>query len=318
MKHFGIALLLLCSIGLASATAATPVLVSRIAAVVNKDIITTYQLDQKLQEQLAKKEEQPSPAQLGALRQELLSRMIEEKLVQQRIKTLNLTVSDDEVETAILDVQKQNQLTREELEEAVQAQGLDFTAYRENLKQQILRYKLIGEEVRSQVDVSEREVVEYYRAHLEDYRRAPQIQLSAVTFPVSQKASAQERKKIDEIVAEALARLRQNESLEQVAESYNKTYGVTGGELGRFSYDEMFPAFVTVLEGVEVGGYSEPVVASDAIQLLRVDERIPGGLRQFDAVKYEIEQKLVDQKTDSRIQEWTKALKVKAFIDIRL
>ena len=318
MKHFGIALLLLCSIGLASATAATPVLVSRIAAVVNKDIITTYQLDQKLQEQLAKKEEQPSPAQLGALRQELLSRMIEEKLVEQRIKTLNLTVSEDEVETALLDVQKQNQLTREELEEAVQTQGLDFTAYRENLKQQILRYKLIGEEVRSKVDVSERDVVEYYRAHLDDYRRSPQIQLSAVTFPVSQKASAQERKKINEIVAEALVRLRQNESLEKVADSYNKTYGVTGGELGRFSYDEMFPAFVTALEGVEVGDYSEPVVASDAIQLLRVDERVPGGLRQFDAVKFEIEQKLVDQKTDARIQEWTQALKVKAFIDIRL
>ncbi|NIQ08623.1 MAG: peptidylprolyl isomerase, partial [Gammaproteobacteria bacterium] len=72
MKHFGIALLLMLSLGLNSASAAV---VSRIAAVVNKDIITTLQLDTKLQEQLAKQDKQPSPAQLGALRRELLSRM---------------------------------------------------------------------------------------------------------------------------------------------------------------------------------------------------------------------------------------------------
>ena len=219
MRFFGIALLLICSIGLNSAAAEV---VSRIAAVVNKDIITTHQLDQKLQEQLAKQERQPSPAQLGALRQELLSRMIEETLVQQRITALNLSVSEEEVETALLDVQKKNQLTREELEEAVLTQGLDFEAYRDNLSQQILRYKLIGEEVRSQVDVPEREVVEYYRAHLDDYRLAPEVQLSAITFPISEKASDQERQQIRKIAGEALARLRQNEDLSVVVASYNR------------------------------------------------------------------------------------------------
>jgi peptidyl-prolyl cis-trans isomerase SurA len=244
--------------------------------------------------------------------------MIEEKLVQQRIDALNLRVSDDEVETALLDVQKQNQMTREELENAVQVQGLEFDAYRENLRKQILRYKLIGEEVRSQVDVPEQEVVEYYRAHLEDYRLAPEVQLSALTFPVSEKASDQERRHILKIAGEALSRLRQNEELSQVVASYNETYGVTGGELGRFVYGELFPEFVEAINGVEAGRFTEPVETSTAIQLLRVDERFPGGLRQFDAVKYEIHQMILDQKTDARIKEWTRVLKVKAFIDIRL
>ena len=193
MKCFGIALLLLCSVGVSSASAEV---VSRIAAVVNKDIITTHQLDQRLQEQLAKKQRQPSPVQLGALRQEVLSRMVEETLVEQRIKALNLSVSDEEVETALIDVQKKNKLTREELEEAVLVQGMEFDAYRENLRKQVLRYKLIGEEVRSQVDVPEREVVDYYNAHEEDYRLTPTVQLSAITFPVSEKASEQERTQI--------------------------------------------------------------------------------------------------------------------------
>lgn len=315
MRRFGMTLLLFCSIGLSSASAQV---VSRIAAVVNKDIITTYQLDQKLQEQLAKKERQPSPAQLGALRQELLSRMIEETLVQQRIKALNLSVSEEEVETALLDVQQKNQLTREALEDAVQAQGLEFDVYRENLSKQILRYKLIGEEVRSQVDVSEGEVVEYYRAHLDDYRMPPKVQLSAITFPVSEKASGQERQQIREIADEALALLRKNEALDQVASNYNQTYGATGGELGLFVYEELIPEFVDAINGIADGSFSEPVQTATGIHLLRVDKRLPGGLRQFDSVNYEIYQMILDQKTDARIKEWTRALKTKSFIDIRL
>jgi peptidyl-prolyl cis-trans isomerase SurA len=315
MRLIGITLLLFCSIGLNSAAAQV---VSRIAAVVNKDIITTYQLDQKLQEQLAKKERQPSPAQLGALRQELLSRMIEETLVQQRIEALNLSVSEEEIETALLDVQQKNQMTREALEDAVLSQGLDLDAYRENLSKQILRYKLIGEEVRSQVDVTEGEVVEYYRAHLEDYRTAPEVQLSAVTFPIFEKASDQERQQIKKIVDDALARLRQNEGFDQVVSSYNETYGATGGELGRFTYSELVPEFVNAISGVDDGSFSEPVQTAEAIYLLRVDERFPGGLRQFDSVNQEIYQMILDQKTDARIKEWTRALKTKAFIDIRL
>ena len=315
MRFFGLTLLLFCSIGLSSATAQV---VSRVAAVVNKDIITTYQLDQKLQEHLAKQERQPSPAQLGALRQELLSRMIEETLVQQRIKALNLSVSEEEIETALLDVQQKNQLTREALEDAVQAQGLDFDAYRENLSKQILRYKLIGEEVRSQVDVAESEVVEYYRAHLDEYRLDPKVQLSAITFPISEKASDQERQQIRKIADEALVRLKQNEEFDQVADSYNKTYGATGGELGNFDYMELVPEFVKAIRGVETGSFTAPVETASAIHLLRVDERHPGSLRQFDSVNYEIYQMILDQKTDARIKEWTRALKTKSFIDIRL
>lgn len=315
MRYFGIAMLLICSIGLTSVSAKV---VSRVAAVVNKEIISTHQLDQRLQAQLAKQQKQPSPVQMGALRQELLSRMIEESLVQQRIAELNLTVSEEEIETALLDVQKKNKLSRDDLEDAVQSQGLDFADYRDNLRQQILRYKLIGEEVRSQIDVPEREIVEYYRAHLDDYRLPPEVELSAISFPVSRKASEQERTQIRKMVNESLTRLQQGEALAEVADSYNQTYGAVGGSMGKFVYEELTPEFVEAINQVEDGTFTAPVEMPTAIHLLRVDDRLSEGLRQFDAVKFDIHQMLLDQKTDARIKEWTKALKNKAFIDIRL
>ena len=66
------------------------------------------------------------------------------------------------------------------------------------------------------------------------------------------------------------------------------------------------------------GGYSKPVETAGAVYLLKVNQRLPGGLRQFDEVKLDIYQTILDQKTDARVKEWTKSLKSKAFIDIRL
>ncbi|MEJ2470632.1 MAG: SurA N-terminal domain-containing protein [Desulfuromonadales bacterium] len=314
MRYFPmIVLLVSLSVAVANAT-----VVSRIAAVVNKDIITTYQLDEKLQEELARRDKQPSPAQLGALRQELLSRLIEETLLQQRIEALHLTVSEEEIETALRDVEKKNQLTRTELKDAVLLQGLNFDEYRDNLRQQILRYKLISEEVRSQVDVPESEVVDYYRAHLDEYRLPPEVHLSAIIFPIPEKASEQERAKIRAIAEEALGHLKEGEDLTQVASRYTDAYGATGREMGQFAYGDLIPEFIPAIAGVATGSYTEPVEAAGSIYVLRVDERLSGGLRQFNAVKNEIYQMILDQKTDARLKEWVRVLKARAFIDIRL
>jgi peptidyl-prolyl cis-trans isomerase SurA len=310
--------LLIAILGLVALAPARAETVSRIAAVVNGDIITTYALDQALSSYLAKNQQQPSAEQLGALRKELLSRLIEEQLVQQRIRALNLSVSDEEVDNATLDVQKQNQLTREQLEQAIQAQGLTMAAYRESLRKQILRYKLVGQEVRSKVDVSESEVRDYYRAHLDDYRLAPAVTLSSISFPVPEKAGAVEREKIRNAAREALGRLRKGEPLEQVAGAYRDTFGATGGAIGTFTEGELTPEFVKAIAGIEKGGLGTLAETDKAIVLLKVDDRNHGGLRQFEAVRSEITQTLIDQKTDGRIKEWTQSLKQKAFIEVRL
>jgi peptidyl-prolyl cis-trans isomerase SurA len=292
--------------------------VSRIAAVVNDEIITTYALEQALDSHLAKAERRPSPAQLGALRKELLSRLIEEALIQQRIRTLKLQVGDDEVESAIVDVQTQNQLTREQLVQALQAQGLSFEQYRENLRQQILRYRLINQEVRSRVDVSEREVRDYFRAHLEEYRLPPTVALSTISFPVPEQAGAVEREAIRAAAREALSRLRQGEPLGQVALSYRDRFGGTGGSMGTFAEGELTPEFAKAIAGVAAGGLGTLAETERAIVIIQVDERTPAGLRQFEELRPEITQTLMDQKTEGRVKEWTQTLKQKAFIDVRL
>ena len=317
MKRYRIVWLLMV-LPLLFAVSAGAETVSRVAAVVNNDIITTYALDQALESHLAKSDRKPSPEQLKALRRELLTRLIEEQLVQQRIRALKIQVTDEEVENAIIDVQRQNKLSREELVQAVQTQGQTFEAYRENLRKQILRYKLVGQEVRSRVDVPEREVVEYYKAHLEEYRLPSTVTLSAVTFPVPERASDTERQLLLTAARDAQALIARGTPPSQAASTFWEQFGATFNALGTFADSELSPDFQKSLKGVEKGGWGAIADTGRAIYLLHVDDRSSGGLRQFEAVRPEITQLLIDQKTDGRIKEWTQGLKQKAFIDIRL
>ena len=316
MKRFALlATGILCFVALSPAWAEV---VSRIAAVVNNDIITTFELDQAIGTQLAKMDKRPSAAQVGALRKEVLSRLIEEKLVQQRIRELKLQVGDEELDNAINNVAEQNRLSRAQLEQAVQAEGMSLDAYRENLRSQILRFKLINQEVRSKVDVSEREIRDYYRAHLEEYRLPATVTLSAVTFPIPGKAGAAEREAIRTAAREGLSRLRTGESLDQVALAYRDNFGATSKELGTIAEGELTPEFAGAIAGVEKGGVGSLAETDQAIAVLKVDDRTAAGLLQFETQRPGITQTLMDQKTDGRIKEWTQGLKQKAFIDVRL
>ena len=142
--------------------------VSKVAAVVNDAIITTHQLETALQEALAANPAAQSldAAEKDKLRRQLLDKLIEEELVAERVKQLRLKVSDEDVDAAIDDVQQQNKLSREQLKMALQQQGMTFESYRENLRKQILRFKLIGVEVRNKAEVTSAEVREYYREHI--------------------------------------------------------------------------------------------------------------------------------------------------------
>ncbi len=315
MKRTILVILIWLLVGAASAQA---IVVSRIAAVVNDDIITTHQLDQALQKELSSMDGNPSPAQLGAMRKELISRLIEESLVQQRIKELNLVVTDEEIEVAIQDVQNQNQLTRQDLEEALLAQGMEFEVYRQNLRDQILRYKLMGVEVRRKIEVSDGEVRDYFRAHLDDYRKEAEVNLSSLTFPVPERAGLAERDAIRQAALTARDLLLQGKSIEAVAARFSSDYGAAASSLGAIASQSLDPDFSDAIADVEAGGTGRLVEKPAAFILLRVDGRQDGGLYPYASVEQQIRQHLIEQKTDVRLREWTKALKQKAFIDIRI
>jgi len=311
-RHFHIIAILLLAPGLAMATKT----VSRIAAVVNSEIITTRQLDLEVAERV--KSGNIPASKMSDLRPQVLSELIEKTLLVQRADELGIKVDEDEIEAAIDEVLKQNQLTREQLIEALQSEGMAFEKYRENLRQQILRYKLVGREVQARVEVTNREIRDYFRQNIEKYREEPFLRLSRITFPIPAKATTVQIEAIRSKAEAALSRLMQGEEFYPVLLSLTADQSAEGGDMGTFAEGELTSAFERAVRGLKEGEISSVVETPAGFHILQVTEISAGKVRQFDSVKEEIRRILREQKTEERFKEWTQNLRKEAYIDIRL
>lgn len=291
--------------GLMAVTANAETL-SKIAAVVNEDIITTRQLDQRLNVEAG-------GAAGGLQQRQVLDMMIAELLMQQRAAEIGIVVGDEDIEKAISDVETQNNITREQLEQALIAQGLTMDRYRNQLTNQILRYKLMGREVQSKVDITRQEVRNYYQQHLDDYRQSAHTRISRLSFPIS---SDNQQAQHDADLARR--KLIEGESIDQVLLDLSGQTQIEGGDMGAFKAGELSPAFELAITPLEVGGVSEVLELGGMLHVLKVEERNSGGVAELSSVEEQISEQLRKEKLETKLEQWRTELKSDAYVDIRL
>jgi peptidyl-prolyl cis-trans isomerase SurA len=294
--------------------------VCRIAAVVNDEVITTAQLDQEVDRQLTAeaKAHELTDEMRQKLREEMLPHVIEETLVSQRAQKLGIQVSDEEVDRAIEDVMKQNGIGPEQLEEALAAQGLTMSVYRVNLGRQLLNFKLVGQEIRSETEVTNQELRNYFQEHLEDYREAPFIRLSRISFFFPPDIGSSGIAVLRTRSREALQRLRAGESFDDVVAVYGGDKGAEGAPMGTFGDGELAEPFNSAVAGLTVGQVSEVVETPQGFHILRLDEKNPGRIPAFEEVRDRISNMILERKRKEAISGWTEKLKKEAHIEIML
>ena len=308
-------------LGLLPALSARTEVVDRIAAIVNNDIITTVQLDQELDNRLqteGKTEKDLLPGDLSTLRQQALSKLIDETLIRERAATAGITVTDDDIDAAIKDVERQNHMTREQLVAALKAQGMDFDIYRENMRQQILRFKLMGSEVRSKIEVTDKDILTYYREHIDEYRKPATLELANISFPLPSEATPPQIADVKAKAEAALAKLRKGEDFYQVLLTVSADKSATGGDLGSFAECDLTPVFAKAVAPLKAGEASSVIETPQGFTILKVVARHPGNSRQLDAVRDEIRNTLHQQKMEEGIKTWAQGLRKGAHIKILL
>ena len=313
MKRLVFPLLLLLCLSSGSVAAKT---LSRTIAVVNDAIITSHQLDQAVVAALAgRSEKQLSTEQLEQLKASLVEKLVMEKLLEQRIAELGLTVSDNELETAIEDVQRKNGLDREGLIRALEAQGMTMAGYQEQVRGEILRYKLMGREVNRKILVTKSEVRDYFREHIDDYRVPPTVTLQRISYPWPATASESQRQRLKKQAGQAREALLQGGDFEQVAA---QEAAASADNMGELVEEELAQPLRQALNELEPGEVSEPLEMNGQLHLFQVTARNPGDPKLYDRVKDEIEEKLRQEKTEARFEEWQQELRDEAYVDIRL
>jgi peptidyl-prolyl cis-trans isomerase SurA len=317
MFQYKSSLLFILTLFILSTSQVSGEVINKVAAIVNDTIITTYDLDQKTAEAAAMNPEFSSfdTAEQLAFKKQILDRMIEDELIQQRAEELKISATDEEINAAIDDVQQQNKLTRLQLITALEQQGMSFDVYLSNMKNQITRYKLIAQEVQNKVDVTNQGVRSYYDQHSADYRDDPYVHLSRLTFPLSAEASQGEIDAAQTQAKKARKRLLKGDSVADLLMTYSDA---TGGDMGKLKESNLVEDFSKAITGLKTGEISEIVSTPTGLFIFKMVERNSGTAKPLEAVRPEIEKILLEKSKEESLKKWQKDLRTNAYIDIRI
>jgi peptidyl-prolyl cis-trans isomerase SurA len=306
----------------APATVSAAETVDRIVAIVNEDIIRLKELNaafKPLSEQIYAKDYAESKEQevLYEKRIEVLNQLIDEALADQVIEQKGITVSSEEIDNAIEQIKSMNYYTDEALRRYLNMNGMDMAAYREQIRQQILRSKLVNREVKSSIVITESDIREYYENHPDKYKGKPQYHLKNIFVAYGDDPSGDERAKAREKISDAMAAIDEGRAFEEVARQYSEAANAPdGGELGNFALSDLQADLQPVVKELEPGQASSVVETERGFQIFYVAEVINSADKPLEEVSEDIRNILYEQAVDRKFNEWLDSLRAESHIKI--
>jgi peptidyl-prolyl cis-trans isomerase SurA len=301
-------------------SAPIPVPVTSIVAVVNDDIITSWEVNQAMLP-LIREAEKKAPltdTDRRELRANVITGLIDKKLAEQKIKELNIKVSDDELRLSIEDVKKQNKLTQEALVAALASQGLTYEQYKSQLRDQLERLRLVSQEVKSKIQVGDLELREYYEANKSLYTEDESYRARHIFIKMPKEATTAQLDALNAKVETIWKETQGPADFAVLAGRYTEdATAKDGGSLGVFKKGDMQGEFVQLLERLKPGEVSGIIKTPSGFHIVKLEERIPGRVKSFEEVKPEIEERLYKKKSDERFNQWLAEMKKEATVEIR-
>ena len=290
---------------------------NRVVAVVNNDVITLYELNNRMKEMTGVPPEElmlKSDAMYRDARQKILELLIDEKIAQAKIKELRIQVSDRQVDNYVEKLKRDNQLTQEDLVAGLEKEGLSYEKYRERIKRDIERAQLIEYEVRSKIIIREETIQKYYEEQKGTFGVAEKVQLAGIFLMRKNLKSEEEMRELYRKAQEIAAKLKAGADFSQMAGSYSEGPGAKeGGDLGQFTVDHLEPGLKSVVEALPEGGISDPLVRPNGIQLIKVTKKQTGKIRSLEEMKEAIYGILYQEEVNRRYQNWIKELRESAY-----
>lgn len=292
--------------------------IERVAVVINDEIILLSELRRQalpfLESALSGTTDQSEKKKrVHKLYSDLLAQLVEFQLFQQEAKTMRVTVSKLEVDQAIERVRQQNNMGEDQFWEAVRNQGYNPEQYRDDVRKQLVRMKVLNQRVRTKVNISEEEVRARYDENLRQARRALRFRASHLFFELAPTASA----------TEVATVRRQAETVRQALTPANFDGEMSqqgGGDLGWLSQGELPKELEHTLLTMDPGQISQPVRGPSGIHIFLLRERQHGTSTPvpFAEVKKQLQEQMMEEAMARQQRILLEELRRKASIEMRL
>jgi peptidyl-prolyl cis-trans isomerase SurA len=297
-------------------------IVDRIVAVVNDDIITLFELNRSLKPYEDKiyalgYPEEKERKMLFKVREGVLNQLIDKKIEDQQIKRSNINISEEQIDQTIERIKGQNFFTDEDLRHALAKDGWTMEAYRENIKEEILRTRLVNLEVKSKIVITEEDIAAYYEKHLDTYGGKQKYHLRNILITIPTFADESKKLEIRGKLDEILNELNSGESFETMARNYSESSTAPeGGDLGLFELDSLSPQLQKTIKGMKPGEVTPVLETDQGYQIFFLQEILKTPGKSLKDVSPEIQRILYEENADKKYQEWIEGLRKQSTIKI--
>ncbi len=250
--------------------------IDAVVAVVNDDVITRHELNERLSTVISqlKKQGTPLPEQ-SVLEKQILERMIAEMLQAQFAKESGVRVDDTQLDLAITRIAQQNNFrTLAEFTTKLEADGVNVKKFREEIRAEIVSTRLREREVESKLVISDTEVDNYLTNKSKMGLDNDEYHLAHILVVVPEQASADKIRAASERAGQALAQLAGGADFAQVAAGFSDAKdALKGGDLGWRPGDRIPPLFMNELQTLQRGQNTAVLRSPSGFHILKLVEK---------------------------------------------
>ncbi len=287
-------------------------LIDRILVRVNSRVITQTAFDQRVLQNIRESGKTPSDKQVVETKKTVMEELVNESLLEDRARDLDLVTTDAEVEDYIKKLKEQNQVaTDEEFVKALAATGLTVDKLREQLRHSLSVQRVVGREVHSKIDLGDDALRLAYEREKETWRIPEQVRISEILIPRGEGAAGEAK------ALEATQKLKAGAKFEDLVSLYSSgTTRSRAGDLGFVSKGELNPEIDKVVFSLPVGAVSDPIGTKFGWHIVKVVDKRPVAYKPFADVKAEILKKEQDTQFPKKLAEYLDKLKREAVIKV--
>jgi peptidyl-prolyl cis-trans isomerase SurA len=335
-----IALLL---IGLSCLSPFSPAqVVEEIVARVNGQIITRSEFlrsKDQLRDDVKQQDANNADKLFSEREKDILRDLIDQQLLLEKGKDLGIT-GDTELIKRLDQMRKDMKLdTMEELEKAATAQGISYEDFKQNMRNQIITQKVIGEEVGSHLNITKDEEQKFYDEHKGEMEQPESIRLSEILIAPEKPAAIKPEsgaagdaqkddaaKQADEAKALAAAEAKANDVLKQIkggagfddiAKKYsNGPSAGQGGDLGVFKRGTLDKAYEDRTFAMKAGQVTDVIRTKQGYVILKVTDHQMAGIPPMKDIEPKIQDALYYEKLQPALRAYLTKLREDAYIKV--
>ncbi len=245
-----------------------------VVAIVNDGIVLRSELENQLSLIISNLEQQGSQLPpIETIRENLLERLILERIQLQRADRYGIRVTDEILNNAIANVASNNNVSFEEFPAVLAQEGISYNDYRSELRQQLTIEQLRQREVISRIAVTESELDSFLVFQKEQDALNYDYNLSHILIPTSSRAGTKEIANKESLIYEIREIINEGGDFAQLAKENSKgQQAASGGNLGWMKGNQLPEIFIKVTSQLQPGELSQPFQTTSGFHLLKLNE----------------------------------------------